>query len=48
LVALGVPAITSAEKWQRQGWYRRSMRNLFCLTLYFTGLPPRLIARLYG
>lgn len=48
LVALGVSAITSAEKWQRQGWYRRSLRNLFCLTLYFVGLPPRLIARLYG
>jgi hypothetical protein len=48
LVALGVPAITSAEKWQRQGWYRRSLRNLFCLTLYFAGLPLRLIARLYG
>ncbi len=48
LVALGVPAITSAEKWRRQGWYRRSLRNLFCLTLYFAGLPPRLIARLYG
>ena len=48
LVALDVPAITSAEKWQRQGWYRRSLRNLFCLTLYFAGLPPRLIARLYG
>ena len=48
LVALGVPAITSAKKWRRQGWYRRSLRNLFCLTLYFAGLPPRLIARLYG
>jgi rSAM/selenodomain-associated transferase 2 len=48
LVALEVSAITSAEKWQRQGWYRRSLRNLFCLTLYFAGLPPRLIARVYG
>jgi rSAM/selenodomain-associated transferase 2 len=48
LVALDVAAITSAEKWRRQGWYRRSLRNLLCLTLYFAGLPPRLIARLYG
>jgi len=48
LVALDVAAITSAEKWRRQGWYRRSLRNLLCLMLYFTGLPPRLIARLYG
>jgi rSAM/selenodomain-associated transferase 2 len=48
LVALDVAAITSAEKWQRQGWYRRSLRNLACLALYFAGVPPRLIARLYA
>jgi rSAM/selenodomain-associated transferase 2 len=47
LVALGVAAVTSASKWRRQGWYRRSLRNLACLALYFTGVPPRLIARLY-
>jgi rSAM/selenodomain-associated transferase 2 len=48
LVALDVAAITSAEKWQRQGWYRRSLRNLLCLTLYLVGIPLRLIARLYA
>lgn len=48
LVALDVDAITSAEKWHRHGWYRRSLRNLLCLTLYFIGVPPRLIARLYA
>jgi rSAM/selenodomain-associated transferase 2 len=48
LVALNVAAITSAEKWQRHGWHRRSARNLLCLTLYFAGVPPRLIARLYA
>ena len=47
LVALEATAITSAEKWQRQGWYSRSLRNLTCLTLYFAGVPPRQIARLY-
>jgi hypothetical protein len=47
-VALNIAAITSAEKWPRQGWYRRSLRNLGCLTLYFAGVPPSLIARLYG
>jgi rSAM/selenodomain-associated transferase 2 len=46
LAPLDVAAITSAEKWQRDGWYRRSLRNLLCLTLYFAGVPPRLIARL--
>ena len=48
LSGLPVAAITSAEKWQCGGWYRRSLRNLLCLTLYFAGVPPRLIARLYG
>ncbi len=48
LSALDIAAVTSAEKWQRQGWRRRSLRNLLCLTLYFAGIPPRLIARLYA
>jgi rSAM/selenodomain-associated transferase 2 len=48
LVPLDAAAITSAEKWERQGWYLRSLRNIGCLTLYFVGLPPRTIARLYG
>jgi hypothetical protein len=48
LVPLDVAAITSAEKWHRQGWYRRSLRNIGCLMLYFAGVPPRTIARLYG
>ena len=47
LIGLDIPATTSAAKWQRDGWYRRSARNLACLALYFGGLPPRLIARLY-
>jgi len=47
LVALPADAITSADKWQRDGWYRRSLRNLACLSLFFAGVPPRLIARLY-
>jgi rSAM/selenodomain-associated transferase 2 len=48
LAALETAAVTSADKWQRQGWHRRSLRNLACLALYFAGMPPRLIARLYG
>lgn len=47
LVGLSVAATTSAAKWQRDGWYRRSARNLLCLALYFAGVPPRLLARLY-
>jgi rSAM/selenodomain-associated transferase 2 len=48
LAPLNVAAVTSAEKWQRHGWYRRSLRNLLCLTLYFAGVPPWLIARFYA
>lgn len=47
LVGLDVAAVTSAAKWQRDGWYWRSLRNLLCLGLYFVGVPPRAIARLY-
>jgi rSAM/selenodomain-associated transferase 2 len=47
LVGLDIAAVTSAAKWQRQGWYRHSARNLACLALYFAGVPPRLIVRLY-
>jgi rSAM/selenodomain-associated transferase 2 len=47
LVALDAPAMTSAAKWERDGWRRRTLRNLACLTLYGAGVPPRLIARLY-
>ena len=48
LVALNAIALTSADKWHRGGWYRRSARNLFCLALWFAGVPPRWIVRLYG
>jgi rSAM/selenodomain-associated transferase 2 len=47
LVVLDCTATTSAERY-RKGFVRRSARNLACLALYFAGLPPRLIARLYG
>lgn len=48
LQALDVAAVTSAAKWERRGWHRRSVRNLCCLALYFAGVPPHRIARLYG
>lgn len=48
LVALDADAVTSAEKWERQGWTARSARNLLCLALWFAGVPPRLIRRVYG
>lgn len=41
-------ALTSAERWRRDGWWRRSARNLLCLTLYRLGMPAERIARLYA
>lgn len=48
LTELDADAVTSAARWERDGWRRRSLRNLACLALYFAGVPPRLIARLYA
>ncbi len=48
LVALPADALTSAAKWERDGYLRRSARNLLCLSLWFAGVPPRLILRLYA
>src|SRR5918995_3940902 len=48
LAALPVPAVTSAERWNREGWRRRSARNLLCLSLWFLGVPPRIIRRVYS
>jgi rSAM/selenodomain-associated transferase 2 len=48
LRVLDVSATTSAERWRRDGWWRRSARNLTCLALYGLGVSPDRIARLYG
>jgi len=47
LAILAAIARTSAERWHQDGWWRRSLRNLGCLTLYFLGTPPQLLAKLY-
>lgn len=41
-------ACISAERWRRNGWIRRSLRNLTCLSLYFLRVPPRIILKLYA
>jgi rSAM/selenodomain-associated transferase 2 len=48
IVHLNAAAITSAERWRRDGWLSRSARNLSCLALYSVGVAPRHLARLYG
>jgi len=45
---LDAPLATSAERYERGGYWRRPLRNFLCLTLYFLGLPSGLLRRLYG
>ena len=47
-VASGADAITSAARYRRDGWWLRPLLNLSCLTLYFAGVAPRTLRRLYG
>ena len=45
---LQADAITSAERWRRDGWFRRSGRNLLCLGLYSAGMSAERVARIYA
>lgn len=45
---LSAEAVTSAGRYQRDGYWFRPMRNLFCLALYLLGVRPERIARLYS
>ena len=45
---LKAQALTSAERWQRDGWFRRSARNLLLLGLHGMGVRPDRLARLYN
>ena len=48
LTLLDCRAVTSAERYQAEGWRRRPLRNVSVLVLYYLGLPNSLLARLYG
>ena len=48
LMPIAATVISSARRYRGAGYVRRPLRNLFCLSLYFAGVPPRRIARLYG
>lgn len=47
LEALEVVALTSAERYRRDGYLRRPLRNLFCLGLYSVGVSPKRIDAIY-
>src|SRR5262245_16587100 len=48
LVALDAEALTSARRYESDGWLLRPMRNLSCLALYLAGVPVPFIRHLYG
>jgi rSAM/selenodomain-associated transferase 2 len=41
-------AVTSAERYRRDGYVRRTARNLACLALYALRVPAHVISRVYG
>jgi rSAM/selenodomain-associated transferase 2 len=48
LAELPAAAITSAARYRRDGYWARPLRNLSCLALYFAGLSPQHLVKLYG
>jgi rSAM/selenodomain-associated transferase 2 len=48
LVRIGCCCLASPRRYRREGYWLRPMRNLVCLSLYFAGVPPQRIVRLYG
>jgi rSAM/selenodomain-associated transferase 2 len=47
LAPIGCRCFASARRYRRDGYWRRPLRNLFCLSLYFAGIAPDRILRLY-
>ncbi|HEX3862070.1 MAG TPA: TIGR04283 family arsenosugar biosynthesis glycosyltransferase [Stellaceae bacterium] len=48
LMPIAATICASARRYRRDGYLRRPLRNLACLSLYFAGLSPARIARFYG
>lgn len=47
LAAIGHEAVTSADKYRKQGWIRRGARNLWTLSRYAAGVDPQRLAAAY-
>lgn len=47
LILLDAEARTSAEKYERDGWRRRSWRNAWLLVRFLLGASPEALARAY-
>jgi rSAM/selenodomain-associated transferase 2 len=48
IAILPADAVTSAERYHRDGYIARTLRNQACLALYRAGLPLDRIVRIYG
>lgn len=48
LVRLKSRAVTSAQRYRRDGYLLRGFRNLGLMMLYYLRVPTRVLARLYG
>lgn len=48
IAMLKTAAVTSAERFKRDGYFRRSFSNLSCLMAYYRGVPPEILAERYG
>ncbi len=48
LAILKARAVTSAERFQRDGYWLRPARNLALVTLFMLKVPPKTLAKLYG
>jgi rSAM/selenodomain-associated transferase 2 len=40
-----LPVVTSARRWERDGWIARTARHLVLIVLYFCGVPPTRLLR---
>ncbi len=47
-VMLKSRAVTSAQRYRREGYLLRMLRNSICMALYYLRVPTRVLARLYG
>ena len=47
LARIGVRCIASAQRYRRDGYLRRPLRNLLCLSLFLAGVPPARIVHFY-
>jgi rSAM/selenodomain-associated transferase 2/rSAM/selenodomain-associated transferase 1 len=42
------PVLTSARRWERDGWWRRSVKNVTLQALFFAGMAPERLANWYS